>query len=145
MAPRRLLAAAISPLVALVVFWLGAAGIASWVAARPVTAGAAAHSMIYAVLVGAPVVYLGAWLLAVPAFVLLERRGRLAPSGVIRWAAALGAVWAATAWAIAFRGSARPDAGLLGIATLGAVAGAVGGACFGALSGLRTRRAHVAS
>ncbi|GLC24623.1 hypothetical protein [Roseisolibacter agri] len=145
MASRKLLAALLSPLAALLVFWLGAGGIASWVAARPITAGEAAHSLVYAAVVGAPIVYLGAWVLAVPAFVLLERRGRLTRAAVVAWAAALGALWASAAWAAAFGGGARPDTGLLGIAALGALAGAAGGACFCALRGLPPQTPRVAS
>jgi hypothetical protein len=145
MAPRRLLAAAISPLVALLVFWLGALLVVGRVAGRAVTLAEATHALFFFGLFGVPLVYLGAWVLAVPAYVLLERRGRLAAGPVITLTAALGALWAAATWAWLFGVGTRPGVDLLGLAVLGGLAGSVGGTCFCALGGLRSRTPRVAS
>jgi hypothetical protein len=146
MAPRRLLAAAISPLLALLLFWLGAVVAVGRLAGRPVTLAEAAHALFFFGLLGAPLVYLGTWVLAVPAYVLLARRGRrLAAGPVIALAAVLGALWAAGAGTWLLGGAHGPGTDLLGLAGLGAVAGGAGGACFCALGGLRPRAPRVAS
>jgi hypothetical protein len=135
----------ISPAAALTTFALGAY-VATRLADGPLPPGATAYLAFLFSFFGIPVAYVGAALLATPAYWLLRNRGKLSASWVIASAALISATWAVCVSLIVAGWPSTDDLSIpIVVAALGAFAAVVGGAVFTALGGLRTDLAPPAS
>ena len=126
MISRVSLAAIVSPPAAMLGFWAAQLG-AFLLTPGPAGPGAVEHTLFFFMFFGVPIAYLGAGLLALPAYQLLRRRNALRPTVVVLISGLLGAVWAMLVLGFVDRITIGE---LLGIAAVGTAGGVAGGATF---------------
>jgi hypothetical protein len=127
---------ALSPLVALLVFWAGLFALSALQGSDEVSWAAAGHSLFFIGLFGLPVVYAGTLLVGVPLWWLLEVARRQEPPWIIMLSGLAGAAVAMRAWRVIF-GDWDSSGVIAGLGGASALAGSV---AFVYLAGLRASR-----
>lgn len=133
---RPVVAAIVAPPIAMLVFWAGSFASATMYLPETRSVVAAGHSLFFFLFFGIPLSYLGAYLLALPAYLTLSRYGRLTRGAVVTSAMGLGAVWApiAAGLMLGFPRVKEDVAIFEVIALLGAISGGAGAAVFAVLA-----------